>query len=105
LTAEAKDLLNRGDLVQASEKLWGATALAVKMAAAERGLKLEKHGSLWSFVSGLSKERGDEEIVTFFHVANSLHRNFYEDQMDRESLEIAAENIERLIAKLGKLKR
>jgi hypothetical protein len=34
-------------------------------------------------------------------VANSLHRNFYEDQMNRRSLEAAAENIDRLIAKLG----
>ena len=98
--ADAKEFLDKDDLVQVSEKLWGAAALAVKMVAAKRGLKLEKHGSLWDFVSGLSRESGDEEIVTFFHVANSLHRNFYENQMNRESLEVAIIDIENLIEKL-----
>ena len=98
--AEAKDFLTKGNLVQTCEKLWGASALAVKSVAARRGLKLERHGSLWAFVSGLSKESNDEELVIFFTVANGLHRNFYEDQMNKESLEIAARSIEKLITKL-----
>ncbi len=98
--AEARELLKKGDLVQTSEKLWGATALAVKAVAAKRGLKLERHGSLWNFVSKLSKEKGDENIITLFIVANGLHRNFYEDQMNKESLEVAIKNIEQLIGKL-----
>ena len=97
---DAKTLLDKGNLVQTSEKLWGAAALAVKMAAAKRGLKLEKHGSLWDFVSKLSRESGDKEIVTLFQVANSLHWNFYENQMNREALEISVESIEKLMTKL-----
>ncbi|KPJ63967.1 MAG: hypothetical protein AMJ45_06645 [Syntrophobacter sp. DG_60] len=97
---EAKEFLSKGDLVQASEKLWGVTALAVKAVAAKRGLKLERHGSLWDFVSKLSKESRDKDILRFFHTANSLHRNFYENQMNREAIEIAIEDIERLIIKL-----
>jgi hypothetical protein len=100
---EAKEFLDRGDLVQASEKLWGAAALAVKMVAGRRGLKLEKRGSLWEFVSRLSRECGDEDIVTLFIVANGLHRNFYENQMDRESLEVAVRNIKKLIEKLKRI--
>ena len=61
--AEAKEFLSKEDLVQTSEKLWGAAALAVKMVAAKRGLKLEAHRSLWDFVSRLSRESGDEEII------------------------------------------
>ena len=98
--AEAKEFLSKEDLVQTSEKLWGAAALAVKMVAAKRGLKFEAHRSLWDFVSRLSRESRDEEIITFFHVANSLHRNFYENQMNKASLEVAIRNIERLIEKL-----
>jgi hypothetical protein len=100
---EAKEFLDRGDLVQASEKLWGAAALAVKMVAGRRGLKLEKRGSLWEFVSRLSRECGEEDIVTLFIVANGLHRNFYENQMDRESLEVAVRNIKKLIEKLKRI--
>ena len=39
--ADGMKLLKAGDLVQASEKLWGAAALTVKVVAAKRGLKLE----------------------------------------------------------------
>lgn len=97
---EAKELLKEGDLAQASEKFWGASALVVKAIAAKRGLKLEKHGSLWDFVSKLSKERGDEDIDIYFSVANSLHRNFYEAQMNKEVIEILARRIEQFIDKL-----
>ncbi|MHC1578041.1 MAG: PaREP1 family protein, partial [Candidatus Methanospirareceae archaeon] len=84
----------------ASEKLWGASALAVKRIGAEKGLKLEEHGGLWSFVNLLAMQSGDKDLTTLFHVANSLHRNFYEDEMKRETVEIAAKNIEQLITKL-----
>jgi hypothetical protein len=101
--AEAKEFLGKGDLVQASEKLWGAAALAIKAAAARRGLKLERHGSLWGFVDTLVKEGRDRDIVTFFSVANALHRNFYENEMPKEIVEISAEEIEKLIAKLREI--
>ncbi len=97
---EAKELLKEGDLVQASEKFWGASALAVKRIGAKKGLKLEEHGGLWSFVNVLAMQSGDKDLTTFFHVANSLHRNFYEGEMKRETVEIAAENIEKLVDKL-----
>jgi len=97
---EAKELLSKGDHVQASEKLWGASALTLKMVAAKRGLKLEKHGSLWAFIDTLSKERKDRDFVRFFNAANALHRNFYENEMTPETVKISAEDIEKLISKL-----
>lgn len=100
---EAKKLLKEGDFVQASEKFWGASALAVKRIGAKKGLKLEEHGGLWSFVNVLAMQSGDKDLTTFFHVANSLHRNFYEGEMKRETVEIAAENIEKLVDKLRKI--
>jgi len=98
--AEAKQFISKRDFVQTSEKLWGASALAIKMVAAKTGLKLKKHGSLWSFISKLSLESGDEDIVRFFNTANALHRNFYENEMDQRAIEISARDIEKLIAKL-----
>jgi len=98
--AEAREFLNKGDLVQTSEKLWGATSLAVKMVAAKRGLKLEKHGSLWDFINTLAEEGKDKDFIRLFHVANGLHKNFYENEMAPEIVEISAEDVEKLIAKL-----
>jgi len=98
--AEAKEFLGKGDLVQTSKKLWGATALTVKMVAAKRNLKLEKHGSLWSFVDTLAREAGDKDILRFFNAANALHRNFYENEMTQVAVKTIAEDIEELIVKL-----
>jgi len=98
---DAKEFLSMEDLVQASEKLWGASALAVKAVAAKRGLKLDKDGSLWEFVSRLAKERSD--FIRLFFTANALHRNFYEGQMNKAALEIATRDIEKLIEKLRSL--
>ncbi len=98
--AEGKDLLEKGDPVQASEKLWGAAVIAIKMVTAKRGLKLERHGSLWEFVDELAKEQRDETIVRSFAVANGLQRNFYEAQMTKRAVGIALGEIERLIATL-----
>ena len=100
---EAKELLKKGDLVQTSEELWGASALAVKRIAAGRGLKLERHGEIWSFVSRISRESGDEGIVVFFGDANALHRNFYENEMDKDAVEILLRRIEKWIEKLRRI--
>ena len=97
---EAKELLSKGDLIQASEKFWGATASAIKMVGAKRGLKLKKHGSLWSLVDTLAKESRDRDILRFFGEANTLHRNFYENEMTETAVETLAEDIEKLIERL-----
>ena len=100
---DAKELLKEDDLVQASEKLWGAAALTVKMVAVKRGLKLEEQGSLWDFLNTLSKERKDKQIIRLFYTASALHQNFYEAQMNKEVLEIALGDVEILITKLKRL--
>jgi len=97
---DGKELLKGGDLVQASEKLWGATALTVKMVAAKRGLKLDQHGSMWAFVSEISRKKKDRGIIRFFYSANALHRNFYENEMTEEMVRVAVEDVEKLITKL-----
>ncbi|NQE45679.1 hypothetical protein C5S31_06645 [ANME-1 cluster archaeon GoMg2] len=72
----------------------------MKRIAAKRGLKLEQHGGLWVFINMLAKDRGDNDFVGFFGEANALHRNFYEDEMEKESVEILTGRIEQLITKL-----
>ena len=50
---------------------------------------LDKHGSLWRFVSRLSRESGDKDLIMLFHAANGLHKNFYENELDKEAVELA----------------
>lgn len=99
---EAEELLSKGDLAQASEKGWGAAAQMVKAVAAKKGKELGSHGMLWEFVEELSRGMGDRELLTLWHVANSLHTNFYESWAPPEFVKKGLEDITRFIEKLKK---
>ena len=100
---EAEEFLAKGDSIQASEKLWGATAEIVKAIAAKRGVELRSHRDLWEFVDKLADELKDPDIVKLFSVANALHQNFYEAWMPLGAVKRDAEAVKQLNEKLGKL--
>ena len=55
---DAKKPIERGDYLQASEKIWGAVALIVKAAAMKyKNKRLASHRELWEFVSSLAEEK------------------------------------------------
>lgn len=85
--SKANDALVQDDLLQASEKLWGAEAHMVKAVAEVRGWQRGGHRDLFDLVNVLAEETGDPELRPLFHIANSLHSNFYEDWMTREWIE------------------
>jgi hypothetical protein len=82
--AKAEDALSKDDLLQASEKAWGAAAHMVRAVAARRRWRHAGHRELFQVVNRLVEETGDRELVRLFHVANSLHSNFYENWMPPE---------------------
>jgi len=98
---EAEELLARGDYVQASEKAWGAAAQIVKAVAAKRGKELKSHGDLWRFV--LEVVDGDDELRRLWHVANTLHQNFYEGWIPPEGVKLAVEDVRRFVKKMREL--
>lgn len=100
---EAEKYLAKGDSVQASEKLWGASAEIVKAVAAHRGLELKTHAALWEFTTKLSLELRDPEILRLFAIANYLHQNFYENVMTLEAVKECAEVVKQFIEKVEKL--
>jgi len=97
LVAQARKELEKGDLRQAGEKIWGACALAIKAhALARRGLKLESHRDLWLYKNEVVKELGDW-VRTAFLMANSMHKNFYEGLATREDVEDSLREVEKLV--------
>ena len=100
---EAEELLAANDSVQASEKLWGAVAVAVKAVAADRRWRHSSHRDLRGAISRLYRETGDPEYLELFSIAESLHANFYEDFMQPEDVRVYAERARRLVAKLQAL--
>ncbi|MBM3238798.1 hypothetical protein FJZ31_21115 [Candidatus Poribacteria bacterium] len=102
---EADALLEKGDYVQASEKLWGAAASIVKNLAAKRGINLKSRpelakDQLYKFVNTLSAEFKDPELVKSFGLASFLHQNFYEDWLPPETVLIYSEAVKQLVEKL-----
>ena len=78
LLVGARRHLAEGDLLQASEKGWGAAAQMVKSVAEARGWPHKSHHHLWRTIDRLEEETGDAEIQIGFASASALHINFYE---------------------------
>jgi len=97
---EAEELIKRRDYVQASEKLWGAAAEMVKVAAAKRGIVLKSHRELYKFVVKLKTELEEPELARLFAAAAALHQNFYEDWLPPEAVVDYAEAVRELVMKL-----
>ncbi len=98
--AKARTYLAEGDLLQASEKGWGAAAQMVKCIAESRGWPHEGHRELWRAVNRLAHETGDREILTSFGLAGFLHTNFYEGWLTHEAVESHLSKVEELLGKL-----
>ncbi|MDE2861352.1 MAG: PaREP1 family protein [Chloroflexota bacterium] len=84
--SQAFEELDAGDLLQASEKGWGAAAQMVKAVAVERGWEHSRHRQLRLAVTKLTDETDSLEISLGFAVAESLHANFYEGWLDGATL-------------------
>ena len=101
--AQAKQELAAGDLQQASEKGLGAAAQMVKSIAVRRAWQHRNHAALFTAVSRLVNETGDEDISLLFAVANSLHVNFYENWEEADNVGRHLAAVERLLDKMEPL--
>ena len=84
---ESDGLFEQGDVLQGSEKVWGAAAHAMMAVAQQRGWPYDSHGSLKHASRRLSEETGDTTVRDRFAVAEKFHINFYHHGM--EDYEIA----------------
>lgn len=100
---QAHNELRSGDLLQASEKGWGAASQMVKAVAESRGWRHDQHRLLLIAVNDLVKEQGDMEIMWQFAAGRALHENFYEDYMDANWVTRALSQVAQLVDKLEAL--
>ncbi len=101
LLNQAKEELRRGNLRQASEKLWGSCALAIKAhALVKRGIRLRSHKELWIYKNEVAAELGDWVRIVF-KLANLMHINFYEDIATKEDIEDVIPAVEKLIKEVS----
>ena len=103
LLTQALRELDQGDLVQASEKGWGAAAQMVKAIAEQRGWRHRAHELLFNAVDTLAEEAGDEDIARLFDVVSALHVNFYEDWASARRVRRGLRDVGLLLDKLEPL--
>ncbi len=100
LLKQAKEELAKGNVRQAAEKLWGATALIVKAYAEWReGKRLASHGELWSYSRKLIEDLG-EWVYDVWMAANGMHTCFYEGWCIDKHVEKALDRIEKLVGEV-----
>jgi len=100
LLEEAKAELQEGNLRQASEKIWGAAALAIKAHAyVEEGRRLTSHGGLWDYKTKLAAKLGDW-VRDSWNAAVAMHVNFYEGWAGREDVEDALKKVGKLVGEI-----
>ena len=99
----AQSYLAQNDLLQASEKGWGAAALRVKSVAERRGWRHISHDDLKIVVGRLAAQSGDQRLRTLFSVAGVLHRNFYEGWLNRSRVSNRLNDVTELNHRLSNL--
>ena len=88
LIQKAQQELDHGDdLIQASEKAWGAVAQGLKSIAALRGWNHHHHLLLEDLAAVLQLQTNSAYILDRFDVAEKLHTNFYENRLEPDTLQ------------------
>ena len=100
---QAQTELDSGDLLQASEKAWGATARALKAIAEPRGWQRNSHYHYYQIIERLEEMTGRDELRIGFQVAESLHANFYNGWMPEASVRNSIVIVRQLVADLHQL--
>ena len=101
--ARAHAYLADDDLLQASEKGWGAAARMVKAVAKARGWDHNGHGQLHRAIRRLVEETGQGELRDYFSAANMLHQNFYDGFLEAQDVSAYLERVGRLVELLRPL--
>ena len=102
---KADEYLQAGDRMQASEKGWGAVAEAVKSIAEERGWRHKGHRLLDDISYQLAEEWGRPDVRILFDVAERLHINFYEDDLESDHIAARLADVKRLLQTLATLRQ
>ena len=98
------DELDRGELEEASNKLWGAAAHAIKAAAAIRGWEHHAHALLEETVLRLIRdENASPHLRGQYYIASHYHQRFYGGPPDADGIRYGKEIIAEFIRTLESL--
>ena len=87
-----------GDVLQASEKLWGAAAHAIMAVAKQRGLDHGTHRAMINSAWQIADEMDDNELRLGILAAQHFHSNFYNGTMEDEDITRGRPLVHRFVA-------
>ncbi len=94
----AEDELRKGDLLQASEKAWGAVAQYVKSVAHMKnwddGAHYDIHQNAYKLINRTDDPKSNEMLL---RSVSALHSNFYEDFFNASTVKGGIEDARELI--------
>ena len=93
----ARNQLARGNRLQASEKVWGAAAHALKAIAIQRGWRHGHRSYIFAIASQLSEEYERSDFIVRMGVADLMHSNFYENEHDEYAISITIAEVEQFV--------
>lgn len=97
LLTEAKEELEKNNIRQAAEKVWGAAALTIKAYAFwKNGKRLVSHSELWEYKRKLEREMGSW-VGDAWARAVEMHVCFYEKWCNKIDIENSLKAVEKLV--------
>ena len=101
----ARMYLAQGDRIQASEKVWGAAAHALKAIGEQRGWDHSGHVNVLNIGEHLGREFDRETLfLRYLSQAESMHINFYENRRYENVIERALLDIEMFVNELDDIR-
>ena len=97
---KARSELDKGDLLQASNKAWGAAAHAIKAVAEKRRWFSEADWKLSRAALIIADELDDPNILRCYHTVRDAHFNFYQHLYDARDVEQAIDAAADIVAML-----
>ena len=103
LLEQAQEELDKGDILQASDKVWGATAHAIKSVCQRMGWNHHAHNHLRAAANYIASELNRDDLRAAYVYLDSLHINYYEHVKTVGEVRTGIDQAAFLIRELGTL--
>ena len=103
LLQQAQEELDKGDILQASDKVWGATAHAIKAVCQRMGWNHHAHNHLRAAANYVASDFGRDDLVNAYGYLDALHTNYYEHQLLTREVRVGISNATYFIRELAAL--
>ena len=88
LLEQAREELEKGDILQASDKVWGATAHAVKAVCQRMGWNHHAHNHLSAAANYVSSGLNRYDLMEAYGFLEAMHTNYYEHQKEADQVRV-----------------